>query len=135
MLGGDLGLPGAGQGGKGGGMGGKGQGEGGKAPEGPGEGIKFSTTRPSGKIDPRGLVIASRYFRGLPEKGEAAAEYRKVFRAYESMARNSLSKESLTMIEFSFSPLKGFPSLSCMTLEEDISGEITWIRLKLSCPA
>ena len=79
------------------GMGDKGQGKGGEAPDGPGEGIGFSTTRPKGKIDPRGRVIASRSFRGIPEKGEAAAEYRKVFRAYESMARNSLNKEEIPL--------------------------------------
>ncbi|MHC5037937.1 MAG: hypothetical protein ACYTHM_11540 [Planctomycetota bacterium] len=78
-------------------MGGRGQGKGGVAPESDADGIKFKTTRLSGRIDPRGRVIASRYFRGLPEKGEAAAEYRNVFQNYEKMARHSLNKEEIPL--------------------------------------
>lgn len=88
---------GASAGGKGGGMGGKGTGTGGKAPEGEGGGEKFSETRLKSKIDPRGFSLAARYFRGIPEKGEAAAEYKAVVKNYESLARESLTKEEIPL--------------------------------------
>jgi hypothetical protein len=39
----------------------------------------------------------ARYFRGLPEKGEAAAKYREVYRNYEKQARHSLNKEEIPL--------------------------------------
>ena len=62
--------------GKGNNTGGAGQGRGGVVPERGIDGWKFTESRISGKVDPRGVVIASQFFRGLPEKGEAAAKYR-----------------------------------------------------------
>ena len=78
-------------------MGGRGQGEGGVAPETEGGDEQFSPTRLSGKFDARGRVIAFRYFRGLPEKGEAVEEYRQVFRAYDEAARDSLNREEIPL--------------------------------------
>lgn len=54
-------------------------------------------TRVPGKFDPRGKVIASLFVRGIPEKGEAAAEYRKVVSGYEKSARDSLNKEEIPL--------------------------------------
>ena len=80
-----------------GGTGSKGQGKGGKVPEAGIDGWKFSESRIPGKVDPRGMIIASQYFRGIPEKGKAAAKYREVYRNYERLARHSLNKEEIPL--------------------------------------
>ncbi len=93
--GGRPGAPGRGKGK--GGTGGAGRGKGGKVPEGKDEGGGFSDTRLKAKFDPRGRILASRYFLGLPRKGEVAAAYRKVMRIYGETARDALSREEIPL--------------------------------------
>jgi hypothetical protein len=79
------------------GTGGSGKGRGGSSPEGKGEGIEFKETRISGKIGPLGKSIASTFILGIPEGGDATAEYKEVLGVFEKKVRDSLDKEEIPL--------------------------------------